>query len=152
MVMPTALAHAPFVTRECLRFLKNRSFKDVDILVVDIQSAQLTAQHKEKTHTIDGPDFISNKRKILIIARTLLGLKSLGAFFRVLLSEALHVMGHIPSFANGTIWIRPAIKKKKQMRCEHVLVHADNALSIGKNPKTTEKSMRSKFKLKGDKT
>ena len=60
-------------------------------------------------------------------------------------------MGYVPSYADGYVWMRPAIKQNGMKYWEYVLVHVNNVLAISTKPRSTMELIQKKFKLKGDK-
>ena len=108
---PAALTYASVVSRDSVKIaLTVAALNDLKILACDIQNAYLTAQCREKIWTIAGPEFRSDARNIMIVVRTLYGLKSIGAAFKVLLVDILYDIRYTPSKADPDVWLRPAVK------------------------------------------
>ncbi len=98
-----------------------------------------------------GPEFGSDRGKIMLVVRALYGLKSSGAAFRALLAETLHELGYKPTKADPDVWIRPATKANGFKYYEYILCYVDDVLSISDDPKKTMLGIQDQFKLKDDK-
>ncbi len=70
------------VSRETVRLaLTYASLNDLEVKVVNVLNAYITAPVKEKVWTILGPKFGHDSGKSAVIVRALYGLKSAGAAF-----------------------------------------------------------------------
>ena len=127
------------------------TLNNLDILACDIHNAYLTAQCREKIWTRTGPEFGSESGCIIIVVRTLYGLKSSGAAFRLLLAETLYDLGYLPTKAELDVWIRPAVKDNGFEYYGFVLCYVDDILSISHDPRKTMDGINNTFKLKNDK-
>ena len=151
-VTPSALTFASVVSRDSLRiYLAISALYNLKVLACGIQNSYLTANCREKLYTIVGPEFGTNKGKIMLITQSLYGLKSSGAAFRALLAEVLCDMSYWPLRADPYVYTRPAVKENGFKYWEYVLVYVDDVLCIGNRPHATMKGLKSKFKLKDDK-
>ena len=83
------------------------ALKNLKVLACGIQNAYLTAKCREKIWTIAEPEFGSDAGNIMIVVRTLYGLKSRGAALRALLAEILYDIGYTTSKADTNVWLRP---------------------------------------------
>ena len=128
------------------------ALNDLDVLSCDIQNAYLTAPCQEKFWTRADPEFGSDAGKPMLIIRALYDLKSSGAVFQSFLSDHLWEICYRPSQADPEVWMRPAVKSTGLKYWEYVPCYVDYILSISHDPNATMKAIKSKFKLKGDKT
>ena len=81
-ITPSSITYSSVVSRDSVRIaLTIAALNGLKVLGYDIQNAYLTAKCREKIWTIDGPEFGSDSRKIMIIVRVLYGLKSSGEKF-----------------------------------------------------------------------
>ena len=124
---------------------------DLKILACDIQNAYLTARYSEKIWTITGSKFGSDAGKIMIVVRTLYGIKYSCADFRALLAETLCDIGYTPSKADPDVWLRPAVKPDGFEYYEMILCYVDDVLSISHDAMKTLKGIQHEFKFKDDK-
>ena len=122
---PASLTYSSVVSRDSVRiaFLL-AALNGLDIKVCDIQNAYLTADCREKIYTIAGPEFGSERGKIMIVKNALYGLKSSGAAFRALLAERLYEIGFEPSKADPDVLTRPGVKSDEFESWEYILVYA----------------------------
>jgi hypothetical protein len=149
---PATLTYSSVVSRDSVRIaLTIAALNDLKILACDIQNAYLTAQCREKIWTVAGPEFGSDRGKIMLVVRALYGLKSSGAAFRALLAETLHELGYRPTKADPDVWIRAATKPNGFKYYEYILCYVDDVLSLSDDPKTTMLGIQDQFKLKDDK-
>ena len=110
-VTPAALTYASVVSRDSVRiYLTIAALNGLKVLACDMQNAYLTAMYREKIWTIVGPEFGPNAGKIMLITRSLYGLKFSGAAFMVLLSEVIWDLGYKPSRADPDVYMRLAVK------------------------------------------
>ncbi len=85
---PPTITYASIASREtvCLS-LTIAAINDLEVEVVDVLNAYITAPITKKVWTILGPEFGPNAGKTAIIVRALYGLKSAGAAFRAHLAS-----------------------------------------------------------------
>ena len=149
---PSSITYASVVSQDSVRIaLLIAALNDLKVLGRDIQNAYLTAPCREKVFTYAGPEFGSDKGKLMIAVRALYGLKSSGAAFRDFLAEELHDAGYTPSKADPDVYMRPAIKSNTFEYYEYILTYVDDVLCISDNPMATMEQIQKKFKLKDDK-
>ena len=135
---PASLAYSSVVSRDSVRIaLTIAALNDLSVMACDIQNAYLTAQCREKIWTVAGPEFESDRGKIMKIVRALYGLKSSGAAFMALLAETLHDIGYLPTKADPDVWIRPAAKANGFQDYEYVLCYVDDVLCMAEVPLRT---------------
>ena len=150
--VPHSMTYSSVVSRDSVRIAFTiAALNGLKVLGCDIQNAYLTAPTREKVWTMAGPEFGSDKGKIMIIVRALYGLESSGAAFRAFLAETLDTLGYRPSYADPDVWMRPAIKENGFKYWEYVLCYVDYILSMSHRPEKTMKGIQRNFKIKGDK-
>ena len=107
---PSYITYSSVVSRDSVRIaLTIAALNNLDVLACDIQNTYLTAQCREKIWTRTGPEFGSEIGCIMIVVRSLYGLKSSGAAFRALLAETLYVPMEGPTNIycdNEAVWSR----------------------------------------------
>ena len=64
-----------------------------------------------------GIEFGDLEHEVLIIEKTMYGLKSSKAAFRAYLAKKFYKMGFISSVADPNIWMRPAMKSDREEYC-----------------------------------
>jgi len=102
----------------------------IPVVMADIGNAYLNAPTSEKVHAIAGPEFGQYEGCNLIIVRALYGLKSAGASWHAHLSDTLHGLGFVPSYADNDIWMRTAENNDSQPYYEYVVVYVDDLLLV----------------------
>ena len=132
---PASLTYSSVVSRDSVRiaFLL-AALNGLDIKVCDIQNAYLTADCRENIYTIAGPEFGSERGKIMIVKKALYDLKSSGAAFRALLAERLYKIGFEPSKVDPDVWMRPGVKPDGFAYWEYILCYVDDVLFISHDP------------------
>ena len=151
-VTPDALTYVSVVSRDSVRIcLTIAALNDLKVLACDIQNAYLTAKCHEKIYTIAGPEFGSDAGKIMIVTRSLYGLKSSGAVFRALLAEVLWDLGYMPSKEDSDVFGCPVVKSDGTKYWEYILCYVDDVFAICANTKFSMKGIQAKYKLKYDK-
>lgn len=149
---PATLTYSSVVSRDSVRIaLTIAALNDLQVLACDIQNAYLTAKCREKIYTIAGPEFGSERGKIMLVVRALYGLKSSGAAFRAFLADTLYDSGYRSSKADPDVWMRKSSKPDGFSYYEYVLCYVDDVLAISHEPGRTMDSIRKTFKLKEDK-
>ena len=87
---PTIMTYSSVVSRDSVRIaFLNAALNDLDILAAAVSNAYIKATTKEKVYTRAGPEFGSKQGLLLIIVRSLYGLKSSGACWHEHLAERL---------------------------------------------------------------
>ena len=102
---PTTLTYASVVSRDsvCIEWTIT-ALNGLDILSCDIHNAYLTDDFWENTKTHAGPDFVSKAGIIMIVGKSLYGLKSSGALLCAHLAKNLHDIGFLSAKADPDIW------------------------------------------------
>jgi Reverse transcriptase (RNA-dependent DNA polymerase) len=122
----------------------------LDVIFADIQNAYLYATCREKIWTIAGPVFGSDEGSIMIVVRTLYGLKSSGAAFRSMLSDCLYEIEYKPSRGDPDVWLRPAIATDRTAVHEYVLVYMDDIFCVSPDTALTMSQIQENFKFKNN--
>ena len=149
---PASLTYSSVVARDSVRIaFVLAALNDLDIRACDIQNAYLTADCREKIYTIAGPEFGSERGKIMVVKKALYGLKSSGAAFRALLAKRLYEIGFLPSKADPDVWMRPGVKPSGFEYWEYILCYVDDVICVSNNPTQTLQALQKYFKLKEDK-
>jgi hypothetical protein len=150
--VPSILTYSSVVSRDSVRIaLLIAALNGLELMSCDIQNAYLNADCRERIYTIAGPEFGSDKGKVMLIRKALYGLKSSGAVFRALLSETLRDMGYVATKADPDVYIRPAKKPDGFDSYEMVLTYVDDILHLSHAPMETMNMLKRVFKLKDDK-
>ena len=112
--MTKALAttmYASIVSRETVRIaLIIAAFNDLEIKLGDILNVDVQAQVTEKVQTTLGSEFGKDARKTAVIARTLYGLKTVGAAFRSHLARCMESLGYGSDKEDLDLWLNPDIR------------------------------------------
>ena len=105
---PSQLTYSSVVTRDSVRIaFLIAALNELDILAADTGNAYLHAPVREKVHTTAGPELgPHNVGKTVIVVRAMYGLKSSGAAWHAKLSETLHSMDFVPSYADPVCGIK----------------------------------------------
>ena len=117
---------------------------DLDIMAADVGNAYLHGYTKEKLYTVAGPEFGELEGRILIIIRSLYGLKTSMARWHEALSDKLRVIGFLPSYADPDLWLRDAGD-----HYEYIAVYSDDLLVFSKRAKEILQGLSTLFPLKG---
>lgn len=87
----------------------------------------------------------------MIMKMALHGLKSSSSAFRSMLAQVICDMGHRPSRVDPDAYLKSAIKPNGFRYYPMLLVYSDDILSISHEPLEAISSIKTVFKLKGDK-
>ena len=79
-------------------------------LASDIHNEYLTKNLWEKIWTVVGPWFGYEQVKVMLVVKSLYGMKLSGATFRDILSEQLHDLGYRTSLADPYVYTRPSFQ------------------------------------------
>ena len=110
----------------------------------DISSAYLHGITKEKIHTIAGSEFGDLEGCIMIIYKSLYGLKESGARWHECLSAKLRSMGFTPSRADSDLWL-----KCLGDHYEYIATYVDDILIWSKDPMKLMDILMKDFEMKG---
>ena len=147
---PSPLTYSSVVSRERIRIdLTIYALNGLKVLACNIQNEYLTEKRWEKIWNVTGPFFGPEQGNVMLVVRTLYGLKSPVAAFRSLLAEQLHGLGYMSSIYELDVWMRPSVKPGGFMHYEYVLCYVNDVIYISDDPLCTMKGIQDKFKLKG---
>ena len=147
---PNTLTYSSVVSHESIRIaLTIVALNELSVMACDIQNTYLTADCREKIWTHAGPEFGSESGSIMIVKKTLYGLKGSGAAFRAHLAEKQHDI--IPTCADPDVWRQPAVKPDGFEYYEYILCYVDDLLAISHDAEKVLKSVQDTFKFKDDK-
>lgn len=146
---PTSMTYSSVVSRDSVRiaFLV-AALNDLDILAADVSNAYIQSDTKEKVYTRAGPEFGSRQGQLLIIVRSLYGLKSSGACWHEHLAERLSDLGYRSCLADPDVWMRPAVKPCGFTYWEYILVYVDDILVISNDPRLTMNVLEKLYRMK----
>ena len=121
---------------------------DLKSWTTDIGNAYLESHTLEKVYIIAGKEFacVGLEGHVLVIVKSLYGLKSSGARWWEVLADVLRQMGFKPSKADRDIWMRD-----KGDHYEYVVVYVDDLWLASKLPEELAQDLEKRFgfKLKG---
>ena len=118
---------------------------DLTACAGDIGSAYLNGITREKVYIIAGPEFGPDLHgKILIIYKSLYGLKSSGARFHENLSATLRKLGFTPSKADADLWMKDC-----GTHYEYLARYVDDILVWSKDPLKIMEELKKTYTLKG---
>ena len=115
--------------------------------MADIGNAYLEARTNEQVCCWAGPEFahVGMKGQMLVISKSLYGLKSSGARFHDLFADHMHDMGFFPCKDDPDVWMRDCTT-----HWEYVATWVDDLMYIGHHPDQYFGQLREiGFKLKG---
>lgn len=166
---PPSMTYASVVSRDSVRIcLMLAALNGLDIKCADVQNAYLNAKPKEKVYIIGGKEFGEHEGRVIVIVRSLYGLKGSGAAWAAALRQVMRDMGYFPCRADGDVWMREAIDTSFDGErnigatneegepigtkyYEYVLIHTDDIMAISKKPGLIMEAIGSVYKLKEDK-
>ena len=148
---------------------------DLELYQTDVGNAYLESYTREKVWVIGGPELHELKDHVLIIVKSLYGLKSSGLRWHERFADVLRDMGFTPSIAEPDIWMRamdrdgnpikmeprkPAAKSTTLEKpvpledgsyYEYIAVYTDDLTIAAKDAKAITNTLveKYKFKLKG---
>jgi Reverse transcriptase (RNA-dependent DNA polymerase) len=149
MTKPGSDAYSSVVSFRNLRLaMLLGELNELKMMVGDVTSAYLMVLTKELVSFKAGPEFGTRAGHLMIVRKSLYGLRASGKSRHDLLFDALKDMGFTPSFANPDIWMRDAESCYKYV-CSYVddltaNMHDPQALfdglekrSVGRDPDGT---------------
>ncbi|KAL7568472.1 hypothetical protein ACA910_012183 [Epithemia clementina (nom. ined.)] len=127
---PKESTYSSMVSRDSVRIaFLIASLNGLHVLMGDVQNAYLNAPTKEKTYTIAGLEFGTNKVGLpALITRALYGLKSSAAQWRDHISATIRDMGFKSCLADPDVWLRANTKPDGFQYYKYVLVYIDDIL------------------------
>lgn len=108
-------------------------------------NAFLYGKTKEKVYIVAGREFGKEMEgKILIIFKSLYGLKTSAARFHECLSDKLRSLGYRPSLTDADLWMID-----KGTHYEYIATYVDDLLVWSKDPMAVIEDLKKEYKLKG---
>ena len=105
---PSSITYSSVVARDSVRIAFTvDSINDLNIWVCDIGNAYLNAPCREKIWKKAGLEFGQEKGTVMVIDRSLYGLKTSGASWRSMLADTLSLYGYVQSKADMDVWLKP---------------------------------------------
>ena len=117
---------------------------DLSCCAADVGNAYLYGTTLEKVYIIAGPEFGELEGRILIIVKSLYGLKSSAARWHECLSQKLRSMGFRNSKADHNLWIIEV-----DDHYEYIATYVDDLMVWSKNPMKWIDILQQDYKLKG---
>ena len=109
---PAPVNYLSVVSRDsvCIEFMLE-VLNDIDVFSADIGNAYLNDPCYEKIWTKSGPEFGSQKGCVMLIARSLYGLKSSGAYWRAMLADTMGKdgLGYTYNATDKDVWIKRGV-------------------------------------------
>ena len=135
MEAPKTLTYASVVSRETVQIaLTIVALNDLEVKIVDVQNAFLTAPCSELIHMTLGPEFGEDQGKTVVIVQALYGLTSAGASFRNHLADCMHHLGYHSCLADPDFWYKPMVCPEDNLKYySYVLLYVDDCLCICHN-------------------
>ena len=100
----------------------------MEVVAADVGNAFLYGETKEKLYTIAGPEFGEYSGCLMIIVKSLYGLRTSAARWHEALSAVLRKMGYFPCKADPDLWIID-----KETHYEYICVYVDDLIVISKD-------------------
>jgi hypothetical protein len=146
MTRPGSDAYSLVVSLRTLRLaMLLGELNGLKLMVGDITSAYLMALTQELIFFKAGPEFMEKAGHLMVVRKSLYGLRTSGKAWHDLLFDTLSDMGFKPSLADPDIWMR------SNGRCyEYVCSYVDDLTAIMENPKAFFDELEQRgFGLKG---
>jgi hypothetical protein len=120
------------ISRDSVRlFFLLAALNYLDVLACDIQNAYINAATKEKIWFHGGDEMGFDKGTVIIIVRSLYGLKSSGAQWREHMAQTLRNGGFTSCKADPDLWLKPMTKPDGSNIYEYVLCYVDDCIFKG---------------------
>jgi hypothetical protein len=121
------------------------ALNDLQTCAADIGNAFLYGRTREKVYIRAGREFgPTNVGRILIVDKSLYGLRTSSARFHEHLSNKLKSMGYLPTRADPDLWF-----KDVGTHYEYIARYVDDIIAFGKNPLDTINEIKRDYILKG---
>ena len=128
---PASLTYSSVVSRDSVRIeLTIAALNVLKVLACDIQNDLLTAKCRDKCYTLAGPEFGSDRGKLMLITRALYGLKTSSASFGSYLAETLYELGYTTTKSDPEVWLQKAVKADGFQYYEMFLCDVDDVFYI----------------------
>jgi len=99
---------------------------------------------------VAGPEFGSENGSVMIMARTLYGLKSSRVAWRATLAETMNALGYRLTQADPDACIKKAYKESGEPYHPDMIIYVDDALHIAENPEEDMAKLGRAYRLKDD--
>ena len=125
------------------------ALNDLEIFACNIGNAKLKAKYRDKILIEAGTEFVTKKGMVMIISRSLYGLKSSGDVWIVNISENMKSLGYRSSEAATDVWIKLYFNPNKDPYYKYILCYVDDLIHIGFNPKEDMDALNLIYRLRG---
>ena len=102
----------------------------VDVMPCNLENTYLNAMCCEKIWFEGGTKYGEDKGKVLIVVRTLYGLKSAGLSWRAALAHVLKDLDFVSTLADPDVYIWEAVRGYDFKYYEMLFVYVDNILAV----------------------
>ena len=116
----------------------------LEVRAADISNAYLYSKTQEKCMILAGPEFGKLAGKLIIIYKSLYGLKSAAARFHEHLGVTLRRMGYRPSKGEPNLWIKDC-----KEHYEYIATYVDDLMIASKKVDDVIKTIEETYDLKG---
>ena len=146
---PASITYSSVVARDTVRIAFTiAALNGLDVMSCDIGNAYLNAPCQEKIWCIAGPEFGSDKGKVMKIVQALYGLKTSGASWRAMFASTLSDLGYFSSKADPDLWMKPKTKPNGDQYYSMVLVYVDDVLHFDHEPSILMDELEFSYRLK----
>ena len=123
--------HSSVVSRDSVRLTFTiAALNGVDVMSCDLENAYLNAMCREKIRFEGRTERGEDKGKVLIVARSLYGLKSAGLSWRASISQVLKDLDFVSTLADPDVWIREAFREDGFKYYEIIFVNIEDILAV----------------------
>ena len=146
-LVPKEESYSGVVSMEAMRlgFMLSK-LNGLNACAGDVGNAFLYGKTREKVYIIAGPEFGKElEGRILIIDKSLYGLRTSGARFHEHLSLKLAKLGFKPSKADPDLWMR----KHPDGHYEYIARFVDDVIAFAKDPLSIMKDLEKTYVMKG---
>jgi hypothetical protein len=116
----------------------------LQICAADVGNAFLHGYTKELIYTRAGPEWGDLEGCIMIVVRSIYGLKTSAARFHEVLARSLMALGFKPSRADTDMWIKDCGTHNK-----YIYTYVDDLLIMSRDPMALIKALETEYPLKG---
>jgi hypothetical protein len=110
----------------------------------DVGSAFLHGYTRERVYTKAGPEWGPLAGCLMIVERSIYGLKTSAAAFHEVLAKSLLRLGFVPSRADSDLWIKDC-----DSHYEYICTYVDDLLVMSKDPMAIIRELQKEYPLKG---
>ena len=128
---PAAITYSSAVSRDSVRLpFMIVALNGLDIMSCDLENAYIKATNCEKIWFEGGIECGEYKGKVLVVVRSLYGIKSAGLAWRSALVEALVQLGFKLTRSDTDVWIRASVRLDSGKYYEMLFVYVDDILAF----------------------